>query len=318
MLSSHTLAMTYSTEALADIRRDIWVRFLLYPSHTLPTAAAPVLVAAGLALSDGVFAPVPLLLAFVGSWLIHLAGVLADNHELLRRHADVSEHPELLRALDVGALTLAELRRVILACIVLAVLAGTYPVWLGGVPAFVIGAVGVLASLGYAAGPRYARAGLADPLFLLMFGVVAVVGCYYVQIAAHGLAWTDVSPRAFVLGVPVGCVVTAALVIDDVRDRGFDADKGWRTTAVRFGLAGSRVEFVGLLAAAYLLPLCFWLGLDLSAWVLLPWLSAPVAVAIARAVRRFDTTRDLLPMTPLTSWLSLVFGALLGAGIALS
>ena len=65
--------------------RAIWTRFLLYPGHTLPTAIAPVLIAAGLSIRDGIFAPVPLLLAFVGSWLIHLAGVFADNHELLRR-----------------------------------------------------------------------------------------------------------------------------------------------------------------------------------------------------------------------------------------
>jgi len=38
-------------------RRDVWVRMLLYPRHTLPTAVAPVLVSAGLALHDGVFAP---------------------------------------------------------------------------------------------------------------------------------------------------------------------------------------------------------------------------------------------------------------------
>jgi len=47
-------------------RREIWTGFLLYPSHTLPTAAAPIAVAAGLAAHDGVFAPVPLVVAFVG------------------------------------------------------------------------------------------------------------------------------------------------------------------------------------------------------------------------------------------------------------
>jgi 1,4-dihydroxy-2-naphthoate octaprenyltransferase len=42
----------------------------------------PVLVAAGLAVHDGVLAPLPLLVAFLGSWLIHLGGVFADQHEL--------------------------------------------------------------------------------------------------------------------------------------------------------------------------------------------------------------------------------------------
>ena len=50
-------------------RREIWTRKLLYPGHTLPTAAAPVIVAVGLAYHDGVFAPVPAVLAFLAGWL---------------------------------------------------------------------------------------------------------------------------------------------------------------------------------------------------------------------------------------------------------
>jgi len=61
--------------------REIWIRLLLYPSHTLPTAAAPVFVGIGLALHDDVFAAAPLLIAFLASWLIHIGGVFTDNHE---------------------------------------------------------------------------------------------------------------------------------------------------------------------------------------------------------------------------------------------
>ena len=45
--------------------REIWIRLLLYPSHTLPTAAAPVLVGVGLAIRDGVFSPLPMLVGFL-------------------------------------------------------------------------------------------------------------------------------------------------------------------------------------------------------------------------------------------------------------
>jgi len=43
-------------EAALPSRRDLWIHMLVYPGHTLPTALAPVLVAAGLAFHDGVFA----------------------------------------------------------------------------------------------------------------------------------------------------------------------------------------------------------------------------------------------------------------------
>src|SRR5450756_2189432 len=123
--------------------REIWIKLLLYPSHTLPTAAAPVLVAIGLAVRDQVFAPMPVLIAFLASWLIHVGGVFNDNYELLRRHPDVSEHPELLQALQTGTLTFAGLRNAILVCFLLAALMGPYLLSIGGTLAFVIGIVGM-------------------------------------------------------------------------------------------------------------------------------------------------------------------------------
>src|SRR5512138_1014559 len=93
--------------------RIIWIDLLLYPTHSLPTAAAPVLVGLGLAWRDGVLAPLPALVAFLGSWFVHVAGVFADNHELLRRHPGLQEHPELDAAIADGSLTLGQIKAAI-------------------------------------------------------------------------------------------------------------------------------------------------------------------------------------------------------------
>lgn len=312
-------------EASAASRREIWLRLLLYPGHTLPTATAPVLVAVGLAIHDGVFAFLPALLAWFGSWLIHMGGVLADNLALLRRHPEVREHPELLDAVANGALDLDVLERATVACFVLGAAPGVYLAWIGGPLVIAIGCLGVLASFAYAGGRlRYARLGLADPFFFLMFGVVAEVGSYYIQVASRAedvwtrLVVTDALPaELFLIGLPVGALVTNVLAIDDIRDRCFDAAKGWRTTAVRFGLTGSRIEYLGLSAFAYLAPFGFWRGLDLGAAVLLPLLTLPLAASIARAVLTKDATPDLFPMTPRASLLALAYATLLSLGLAI-
>lgn len=306
-------------------RRHIWIHLLLYPGHTLPTAAAPVLVGIGLGIHDHVFAWWPVLIGFLGSWCMHLGGVFADNHELLRRHPEVLEHPELSQAVADGTLKLPTLRIAILVCFALGVAPAPYLVWLGGPLVLGIGIVGILASLAYAAGGiRYVRMGLADPLFLLMFGVVAEVGTYYIQAApAAGNVWsrwlvTEALPlKVFVAGLPVGALVTNVMVIDDIRDRAFDRIKGWRTTAVRFGLTGSRVEYLLFTVFSYLAPFAFWLWLDASAWVLLPLLTLPLAVFIARKVMTRETTADLLLMTPRASMLAVCYAALLATGLAL-
>jgi 1,4-dihydroxy-2-naphthoate octaprenyltransferase len=115
----------------------------------------------------------------------------------------------------------------------------------------------------------------------------------------------------------VGALTTNILIIDDIRDRDFDALKGKRTVAVRFGSEWSRAEFLALLALSYLAPLWFWLGLGFSAWMLLPWLTLPLAADTARAVLTLDGYEQLLPVTPRAGRLLLAYCALLALGASL-
>lgn len=312
------------TEPTAGSRRDIWIDLLLYPGHTLPTAAAPVIVAAGLAVHERVFAAIPLFAGFLASWLIHVGGVFIDNYMLISRHAELPEHPELLAALKDGTLTLRGLMLAILVCFALAALTGPYLLHVAGIAVIVLGVIGTAASLGYSLGSySLTRLGIADPVFFIMFGVVAVAGAYYVQAApAYGastgslLVPQAVPLSALVIGLPVGALVTNVLLIDDIRDRSFDSLKGWRTRPVRFGLTWTRTEFVLLAAFSYAVPFWFWLELDFSPWVLLTLLTLPEAINVARIICATDQFERLRPMTPRAARLSLDYSILLGIGIA--
>jgi 1,4-dihydroxy-2-naphthoate octaprenyltransferase len=312
-------------QSLQWTRRDVWVRKLVYPGHTLPTAAAPALVAAGLALHDGVFHAMPALLAFVAGWLIQLGGVLVDNYQNLLEQPEDREHPELVRALQSGLLTLPGLRAVIYACYAAALAAGAALLNLAGFGVLLIGLASIAASWAYSAGPlAFGRRGFADPIFFVFFGVVSVVGVYYVQAApvfgATLVSWLvpQALPLAAVaLGVPLGALTTNILIIDDIRDREFDAVKGKLTLAVRFGAQYSRVEFAALLVLAYLSPFWLWSAFGFSAWVLLPLLSAPFAARLLGSVLTLDRHADLVPMTPRAGKLLLAYSVLLATGVAL-
>ncbi|HVO31676.1 MAG TPA: UbiA family prenyltransferase, partial [bacterium] len=96
----------------------------------------------------------------------------------------------------------------------------------------------------------------------------------------------------------------------------FDVRKGWRTTPVRFGVRGSRREHLALTIVALAAPLLFaWRG---GAWLLLPLLTLPVAVAVERRVWKAERREELIPWTPRSAFLSLGYAALLAAGLALS
>jgi 1,4-dihydroxy-2-naphthoate octaprenyltransferase len=298
---------------------------LLYPRHTLPTAAAPVLVAAALALRDGVFAPVPAIAAFVTGWLVQLGGVIADNYHNLIRHPDDREHEAFVRALRAGVVTLAELRRAIAACYVGAAVVGLYLVFVGGLPALLVGLASIAASWIYSADPYpLGDHGLGDPLFFVFFGIVSVTATYYVQAAARlaapftlGVPAHAVTVTVLVASLPVAALATNILIIDNIRDFEFDREKGERTLAVLIGKGWSRVEYVAVLASAYAVPVGLSIAGGFGHWILLPLLSLPYGVRVARQVVRARTHEDLIPMSPRAGQLLLLYSALFALGIAL-
>ena len=290
--------------------RRIWVHLMLYPGHTLPTAAAPILVGAGLALRDGVFHPLPVLVAFLCSWMVHVGGVFSDVYTLVTRWPNLREHPELDDAIATGALRLPVLRAATLAWFVVALIPGIYLLHAVGPVSLALGAIGIVAAAWYAVGrPSMAELGLADPIFFLMFGVVAPAATYYVQ--AHTLTW-----GALLAGLPMAALVNNVLVIDDARDIDFDRKKGWRTTAVRHGLAGTRVLHLALSIAGY--AGCAVLALVYGPWLLLPLITLPFAAAAELAVWSAPRREALIPWTPRSAFIAMAFAALTGLGLLLS
>lgn len=302
-----------------------WLRLLLHPAHSLPTAAAPILIACALAWHDGVFSWAPAALAFLSSWLVHVGGLYAENYWLLTRHAGLCEHPELANAVASGALSLTHLRRVTAGCYVLAAIPGACLVVYAGIMAPVLGAIGIAASVNYCAGRfSWTRLGVGEIVFCAMFGSVAVVGAYYCQAAQFfidplrlGIASEALPLRAFVLGLPLGAIISNVMLVDDLSDIAIDAAKGWRTRPVVWGVRWSRREYLGVMLVAYALPLWFWRGLGFGLWVLLPLASAPLAWWAIRRVYAI-APNDVEPMSPKTAGLGLLYAVLLGAGVMLS
>jgi len=245
---------------------------------------------------------------------------VTDNYENLVRQPEDREHPEMVEAVRTGLITLSGLKATIVICYGLAALAGVYLVYIGGAPVVVIGILSIIASWAYSAGAwPIGRLGLADPLFFLFFGVVSVVGTYYVQSAAvlGTVSWqTGFPATAFAISIPIGALTTNILIIDDIRDRDFDVVKGKNSVTVRFGVRWSRAEFVALIVLAYLAPFWFWLGLGFGVWTLLPVLTLPLAYLVTRVVLTRDQFSQLMPMTPRAAMLALGYSLLLAIGLA--
>jgi 1,4-dihydroxy-2-naphthoate octaprenyltransferase len=280
--------------------------------RTLPAAVAPVLVGTALARTEGTFHWVRLACALVGSVFIQIGTNLANDYSDARRGADTEDR---LGPVRVTAGGLMPPRRVLVGTWVafgIAVAAGAYLVAVAGWELLLVGAASIAAGVLYTGGPRpYGYEGLGEVFVFLFFGVVAVVGSYYVQV--ERLEW-----EAFALSVPVGLLASAILVVNNVRDVDTDRRAGKMTLAVRLGRLRARRLYAAMVLLAFAAPVVVWAAGGLSAWILLALLALPLAPPLIRTVGARTDGASLNGALAGTGRLLAVYSLLLSAGVLLS
>ncbi len=280
--------------------------------RTLPAAIGPVLVGTAAAVAASQELRVgPFGAALAGSVLLQVGTNLANDYSDARRGADTSERLGPVRVTSAGLVTP---RRVLVATFLafgLAVAFGIYLALVAGPILLVVGASSILAGVLYTGGPRpYGYAGLGEPFVFVFFGLVAVNGSYYVQL--EDLAWLPVP-----LSVAVGCLATAILVVNNLRDIDTDRRASKNTLAVRFGRAATRRLYVWLIVVAFASVPFAVLVTDASGWSLLALLSAPFVDPPLRAVMTRSDGPSLNGALGATGTLLAAFSLLLSAGLLL-
>jgi 1,4-dihydroxy-2-naphthoate octaprenyltransferase len=280
--------------------------------RTLPAAVAPVLVGTALAGVEDVFKPLRFAAALAGSIFIQIGTNLANDYSDARRGADTEDR---LGPVRVTAGGLMPPRRVLVGTWVafgLAVAAGSYLAAVAGWELLVVGVLSIAAGVLYTGGPRpYGYEGLGELFVFVFFGLVAVAGSYFVQ--TEDLRW-----EALALGVPVGLLAAAILVVNNVRDVETDRRAGKRTLAVRLGRERAVGLFSVMLSLAYAALPAIWIASDLEAWILLPLASLPLALPLWPTLASRRDGPSLNKLLADTGRLLAVFSLLLAAGLLLS
>jgi 1,4-dihydroxy-2-naphthoate octaprenyltransferase len=280
--------------------------------RTLPAAVAPVLVGTSLAIRDGPFHGLAFVAALFGAVLIQIGTNLSNDYSDARRGADADDRIGPVRVTAGGLLPP---RQVLIATYLTfgaAVLCGVYLIAVAGWALLAVGAASILAGVLYTGGPRpYGYEGLGEVFVFLFFGIVAVTGSYFVQ--RRTLPW-----EAFVLAVPVGLLIAAILVVNNIRDIDTDRRAGKFTLAVRLGRERTRVVFVAMVVAAFATTWVPWLAGSLSPWLLVTLAAAPLAASVAHVVRTRSDGPSLNRALAASARLALLFCVLLCAGILAS
>lgn len=302
--------MKRATRAGGPSAAQIWL--MAARPKTLPAGVAPVLVGTALAGYFHVFHPLRFVAALLGSIFIQVGTNLSNDYSDARRGADTEDR---LGPVRVTAGGLVPPRQVLIATYVtfgLAVLCGVYLIVVAGWQLLLIGVASILAGVLYTGGPRpYGYEGLGEAFVFLFFGVAAVAGSYFVEM--RHFDW-----ESFALAVPVGLIAAALLVVNNVRDIDTDRRANKRTLAVRLGRSRTRQLYMAMILGSYPLALVTWVFGPLRPWLLLCWLSLPLAVPVLKLVREHTDGPSLNRALAKTGQLQLAFCVLLSVGLLLS
>lgn len=300
----------------------IWI--LAARPHTLPAAGAGVAVGLGAALATGAALRLDTALACLAvALLLQILANFANDLSDFRRGADTPDRQGPLRVAASGLVSERQLEVAIAITIGLSGVVGLYLMVVGGWAFLALGVLAVVAALAYTGGPfPYGYRAMGELFVFIFFGLVAVAGTAYLQSLT-------LDPLYVVAAVPPGVLITAILVVNNLRDIPTDTAAGKRTLAVILGKRRTQGEYGALLGVAYAVPVFLFLSwmaagvgptgaaTPLLPAVLLPLLTLPKASSLLRAVRTFEEPRELNLVLKGTASLSLWFGVLFAVGLAL-
>lgn len=278
--------------------------------RTLPAAVVPVTVGTAAAVDAEISWHGGLIwwraaAALIVALALQIATNYANDYSDGIRGTD-DERAGPVRLVASGLVEAATVKRVAFGWFAVAAGAGLALTLAVGPELLAVGVASILAGWYYTGGDNpYGYRGLGELFVFVFFGLVATVGSAYVQPTGwSGLAW--------LVAVPVGCLATALLVANNLRDIPTDRDAGKVTLAVRLGDLRTRAMFVGLLVLPFVFVI---LAATVRPWALLAVLAAPLAGLAARPVWRGATGKDLIPVLEATGRTQLAFGLLLSIGL---
>ena len=278
--------------------------------NTLPAAIAGVIVGLGAGL--GVGAPFRIDTAagcIAVALLLQVLANFANDLSDFRKGADTEARQGPMRVAAAGLVTPRQLELAIAITIGAAGLVGLWLAFVGGPVLIGLGVLAVVAALAYTGGPwPYGYRGLGEVFVFVFFGLVAVVGTAYLQAGR-------LDPLFFAASVPVGSLITAILVVNNLRDIPTDREAGKRTLAVMLGEGATQAEWLVCVVAAFAVPVLL-VAAGRSWALLLTLVAAPIALPLWRTVRGFTERRQLNLALKGTARLALVVAVLFALGLA--
>lgn len=269
-----------------------------------------------MAASKGFFDATVVALCILTTLFLQVLSNLANDYGDTKHGAD-SEHREgPMRAVQAGHIQAEHMKKGMLLFSMLSLTSGLLLLWIAfgseGLLLFLIflalGLASIWAAINYTAGDKpYGYAGLGDIFVFMFFGLVGVLGTYYLQAR-------ELQPVIILPALICGFFSTAVLNVNNIRDIKSDTLAGKRSVPVRLGPERARIYHILLLLGGVLSAFAYVLLNYESPWQFLFILALPLVVINGMNVWQKQNSKELDPYLKQMAITTLFFVLLFGIG----
>lgn len=221
--------------------------------RTLPLSLSGIFLGTLLAKADGFFHTLPFVFAVATTLCLQILSNLANELGDLQKGTDNAERLGPIRSIQSGALTLTEFKRTITVFVLLSVISGSVLIYTAfdslfsrdGIIMLLLGGAAIIAAIKYTVGKNaYGYHGLGDLFVFLFFGLLSVMGAYFLM--AHQINALLLLPAS-----AIGLLSTGVLNLNNMRDVDNDRACGKRTIPVLIGVHKAKIYHFILIIGAF-------------------------------------------------------------------
>lgn len=237
--------------AISQERLMAWLESLRL--KTLPLALSGIILGSALAYWHHHFSWLIMFFSLFTATLLQILSNLANDYGDMKKGSDDPNRIGPLRGMQKGLISPSQMKKALILTAVLSIISGLCLLFLSChtlsdfIGFLFLGLLSIIAAITYTVGIKpYGYRGLGDISVLLFFGLLAVIGVYYLQTKSF----------QFFLLLPAlgsGLLSVAVLNVNNLRDIENDQKAGKNTIVVRLGPIKGRYYHVTLLLLAFLL-----------------------------------------------------------------
>jgi 1,4-dihydroxy-2-naphthoate octaprenyltransferase len=294
------------------MKMSAWIK--AFRLRTLPLAVAGI-VLGGLLSFDKDLNWIVFSLALLTTVLLQILSNLANDYGDFKKGTDNEERVGPKRALQSGVISEKQMKVALIINIILCLLTGIPLVLLAfneinylSLLFILLGILGIVAAIKYTVGKKaFGYSGLGDVFVFIFFGLVAVMGTYYLL---NRLLPLDIILPA----IAVGSLSAAVLNLNNLRDHVNDKASDKNTLVVKLGFERAKTYHYVLLIIPFVCASIFSI-LTENMYVLISWVVMPIAVVHLKKVARTKDPKDLDPELKKIALSTLLFSILFGLGV---